>query len=269
MSGMSSILQALLGQNGTDRVAAFRQLTNAQTQQLLEELRQAQNTRFGPAQVPSEPAQPAQDQAWDQSSAQQRDPWDQLPGTAPAQTQHRAQGKGRRRYEDYDAMRGPAPAPRWADSYDDGNDDWGQWHGTAQSSHGQASWEQSGGDWSYAQPAGYGHPPPAPPSEPAPAPAPAASPAAFWPLPRPRPDQPHGALTPSERVTTEIRYVRCKNGELRPVFKHSSGSVCCAIACQISSCDYGRPPCAKQIHEPWDKDVHEVHRCSKCKQAGK
>ena len=194
MSGMSSILQALLAQNGTDRVAAFRQLTNAQTQQLLEELRQAQNTRFGPAQAPSEPAQPAQDQEWDQSAAQQRDPWDQLPGTAPVQPQHRGQGKGRRRYEDYDAMRGPAPAPRWADSHDDGNDDWGQWHGTAQSSHGQASWEQSGGDWSYAQPAGYGNPPPAPPSEPAPAPAQAPIPAAFWPLPRPRPDQPHRLL---------------------------------------------------------------------------
>ncbi|CAE6949096.1 mfsd7-A, partial [Symbiodinium sp. CCMP2456] len=179
---------------------------------------------------------------------QQRDPWDQLPGTAPAQPQHRGQGKGRRRYEDYDAMRGPAPAPRWADSHDDGNDDWGQWHGTAQPSHGQASWGQSGGDWSYAQHRFLQR---------------------FGLCPALALTNRTVKLTPSERVITEIRYVRCKNGELRPVFKHSSGSVCCAIACQISSCDYGRPPCAKQIHEPWDKDIHEVHRCSKCKQAGK
>ena len=115
-------------------------------------------------------------------------------------------------------------------------------------------------DWGHAQPAGYAQAP-APPSQ--------ATAPQFWPMPKPRHDQPDGAFTPSECIRTETRYVWAKDGTIRPVFRHSNGNVCCGIACQISSCDYGRPPCGKRVHDPLKEDVHEVHRCSKCKEAGK
>ena len=74
----------------------------------------------------------------------------------------------------------------------------------------------------------------------------------------------------SGKIRTELRWVQCTDGVQRPMFQHpATCKPCCAQPCDMVDCPYGHPPCQKPLRSPPEQDLHETHRCSKCKEAGR
>ncbi|CAE7268325.1 unnamed protein product, partial [Symbiodinium microadriaticum] len=166
----------------------------------------------------------------------------------------------RQSYDEYDRRR--AETERiWANAeFDEPDRYWSQPHRPR-----PATWSDrprtaphAQDDWAYAQAAGYGAPPPPP------------QPAAqhgqhLHPARPPRIDRPF--YHASGKIRTELRWVQCTDGVQRPMFQHpATRKPCCAQPCDMVDCPYGHPPCQKPLRSPPEQDLHETHRCSKCKE---
>ncbi|CAE7262101.1 unnamed protein product [Symbiodinium microadriaticum] len=288
MSSLATVLQCLMSSGPEERVAAFKGLTVHQLALLQDDIRAAllnvDTGRAAPASssdAPAgssapRPAQPAapQEEEEDEDYAPRRhgrdydDDWDRgAPSTAPrgptpAPAPPRRGGfpPARQSYDDYDRHR--AETERiWANAdFDEPDRYWSQPQRPR-----PATWSDrpraaphAQDDWAYAQAAGYGAPPPPP------------QPAAqhgqhLHPARPPRIDRPF--YHASGKIRTELRWVQCTDGVQRPMFQHpATRKPCCAQPCDMVDCPYGHPPCQKPLRSPPEQDLHETHRCSKCKE---
>ena len=292
MSSLATVLQCLMSSGPEERVAAFKGLTVHQLALLQDDSRAALlNVDTGrPAPASSsdapagsgaprpaqQPAAPQQDED-DEDYAPRRhgrdydDDWDRgapstaprSPAPAPAPPRRGGFLPARQSYDEYDRHR--AETERiWANAeFDEPDRYWSQPQRPR-----PATWSDrprtaphAQDDWAYAQAAGYGAPPPPP------------QPAAqhgqhLHPARPPRIDRPF--YHASGKIRTELRWVQCTDGVQRPMFQHpATRKPCCAQPCDMVDCPYGHPPCQKPLRSPPEQDLHETHRCSKCKEAGR